>query len=144
MGLFVQEGCLVGSFRSFVSGFGETNVCVSSGLCRLLAESVTRGVQFALLCQRVRPDPFRSAWEEPLNLCENGWLNRHRSAMPHWTVKSAGRPVATSASSSGQSGHAGGITLTAKNKNPLTEPRWTGMRMRYVWKEAIVLGCTIY
>lgn len=113
----------VGPLQTHPLGFCGATACMSGCLCPLLAESVM-GVLFALLCQHVRPDPFGRTWEKTLILRYSSQLSRLCAATPHCTVKSAGRPVAVSASSSGQTGHAGGITPTGKIPLTLNPDEW--------------------
>lgn len=106
-------------------------------------------VLFALLCQRVRPDPFGRTWEKTLILRRSSQQSRLCAATPHCTVKSAGRPLAVSASSSGQTGHAGGITLTGKIPLTLNPDEWllgewdVWRKGEMLTKRAVLFGSTI-
>ncbi|KAK9525306.1 hypothetical protein VZT92_016028 [Zoarces viviparus] len=62
---------------------------------------------------------MRGVFESP------GQLSGLGAATAHRTVGPAARPMAASASSAGQTGHAGRVTAAGKNSPDDTKPRWT-------------------
>lgn len=147
-GSFVQWDCPVRPLQTHLQGFLVLPcVCLDVYAHFLLSQ----WWEFCLLCPASMSalTPLGRTWEKTLILRYSSQLSRLCAATPHCTLKSAGRPVAVSARSSGQTGHAGRLTLTGKIPLALNPDEWI-LGEWDVWRKgemlarrAVLFGSTI-